>query len=96
MNSFKIFFMADIHNSELVFRRFLSIPKYYDVDILILSGDLTGKAIIPIIDLGGEKYQYTFKGKTETIEGREQLKNELSELRNRGLYTYICTKDELE
>lgn len=96
MDSFKIFFTADVHNSELVLRRFLSIPKHYDVDILILSGDLTGKAIIPIIDLGEEKYQYTFKGKTETVHGHEQLKNALSELRNRGLYTHICTKDELE
>ncbi|MCL7388472.1 MAG: metallophosphoesterase [Thaumarchaeota archaeon] len=96
MDSFKIFFMADIHNSEIVFRRFLSIPKYYDVDVLILSGDLTGKAIIPIIDLGGERYQYTFKGKTEIIEGCERLKDALIELRNRGLYTHICTEDELE
>jgi len=96
MDSFKIFFMADIHNSELIFRRFLSIPKYYNVDILILSGDLTGKAIIPIIDVGGEKYQYKFRGKTEIIYGHEQLKNALSELKKIGLYTYICTKDELE
>lgn len=96
MDSIKIFFSADIHNSEIVFRRFLSIPKYHNVDVLILSGDLTGKAIIPIIDLGGEKYRYTFKGKTETLQSREQLKNAVNELRNRGLYTYICTGSELE
>lgn len=96
MESFKIFFMADIHNSELVFRRFLSIPRHYDVDIMILSGDLTGKAIIPIIDLGGGQYQYTFRGKTNIVNGLEGLEKARSELMNSGIYPYICTRNEVE
>jgi len=96
MASFKIFFMADIHNSELVFRRFLSVPKHYDVDIMILSGDLTGKAIIPIVDLGGGRYQYSFRGKSNIVDGPEELERAKSELMNSGIYPYVCTRDEVE
>ncbi|MEM2188138.1 MAG: metallophosphoesterase [Nitrososphaerota archaeon] len=96
MAPLKIFFMADIHNSELVFRKFLSIPKHYDVDILILSGDLTGKAIIPIIDLGGNRYQYTFRGRTMVVSGPEELERAKSELMNSGIYPYVCTMSEVE
>ncbi|MCS7126467.1 MAG: metallophosphoesterase [Aigarchaeota archaeon] len=95
MSSFKIFFVADIHNSDLVFRKFLSIPKHHDVDVMILSGDLTGKAIIPIIDLREGCYQYTFKGKTRIIKEQEldEVKNEL---RNCGVYPYVCSREEVE
>lgn len=96
MSPLRIFFMADIHNSELVFRKFLSIPKHYDVDILILSGDLTGKAIIPIIDLGGNRYQYTFRGRTMAVSSPEELEKAKSELMNSGIYPYICTISEVE
>lgn len=96
MSSFKIFFTADVHNSELVFRKFLSIPKHYDVDVLILSGDLTGKAIIPVIDLDGSRYQYTFRGKTVIVNGPEELEKAKSELMSSGIYPYVCGMDEVE
>ncbi|MEN2975331.1 MAG: metallophosphoesterase [Candidatus Caldarchaeales archaeon] len=96
MSSFKIFFMADIHNSELVFRKFLSIPKHYNVDVMILSGDLTGKTIVPIIDLGGGSYQYTFRGKTSIIRSEQDLEEVKNELKNSGVYPYVCSKGELE
>lgn len=95
MASFKIFFMADIHNSELVFRRFLSIPNHYDVDVLIISGDLTGKSIVPIIEAGENKYEYTFRGKTLTVTEGE-LENAKEELMKRGVYPYVCSREEFE
>ncbi|MEM1676420.1 MAG: metallophosphoesterase [Nitrososphaerota archaeon] len=96
MSSFKILFVADIHNSELVFRKFLSIPQHHEVDVMILSGDLTGKAIVPIIDIGEGNYQYTFRGRTNIVKGLENLEKAKNELKNCGVYPYVCSRGEVE
>jgi Icc-related predicted phosphoesterase len=44
----RIFFATDLHGSTLAFRKLLATPGFYDVNVLVLGGDLTGKRIIPI------------------------------------------------
>jgi len=92
----KLFFAADVHNSELAFRRFLSVPKLYDVDVLILSGDLTGKTIVPIVEQEDGSYECRFRGKVLRADSREKLEEIKMELLNRGVYPYVCTRQELE
>ena len=92
----KLFFAADVHNSELAFRRFLSVPKLYDVDVLILSGDLTGKTIVPIVEQENGGYECRFRGKVLRADSREKLEEIKTELLNRGVYPYVCTRQELE
>jgi len=41
-----VFFATDVHGSTLTFRKFLSAPTFYDADVLVLGGDLTGKRIV--------------------------------------------------
>jgi Icc-related predicted phosphoesterase len=57
--SFKLFFTTDVHGSERCFRKFVNAAKFYDVQAIILGGDITGKAIIPIIKEGTETYRVT-------------------------------------
>jgi len=45
-----------LHGSETVWRKFLNSAKYFSLDALVLSGDMTGKLIIPIIKQPGGKY----------------------------------------
>lgn len=58
----KIFFATDIHGSERCFRKFINAWRFYKVDVLVLGGDLTGKAIIPIIDNMDGTYTSYFIG----------------------------------
>lgn len=44
----RLFFATDMHGSTLTFRKFLSAPRFYDADALIMGGDLTGKQVIPV------------------------------------------------
>ena len=48
----KIFFVTDIHASNVCYRKFLNALKIYDVDVGILLGDLTGKMLIPLVEKG--------------------------------------------
>ena len=40
----KLFFATDIHGSDICWNKFLNAGKFYEVDVLILGGDMTGKA----------------------------------------------------
>jgi Icc-related predicted phosphoesterase len=45
----KVFFATDIHGSETCWRKFLNSGKHYEANIMILGGDMTGKALVPIV-----------------------------------------------
>src|SRR5438876_10275123 len=51
----RIFFATDLHGSEVCWKKFLNAPEFYDVSVLILGGDMTGKALIP---LGAARSRY--------------------------------------
>ena len=44
----RIFYASDVHGSERTWRKFLNAAKFYDADVLIMGGDMTGKAVVPI------------------------------------------------
>lgn len=91
----KIFFSTDIHGSERCFRKFLNAGKVYGVDVLILGGDITGKALVPIIKLSNGTYQTRVEGK-EQIVYNDGLHEVISVIRNTGLYPYITSKEEID
>jgi Icc-related predicted phosphoesterase len=94
-NIIRIFFTADIHNSELVFRKILSIPSLYNPDVIIISGDLTGKAIVPIIKKEDGSYICTFQGEKHVMKNEKEVKEFETKLLNKGIYPYICSKEEV-
>ena len=49
MANTRIFFTSDVHGSEVCFLKFLNAAKFYQADVLILGGDITGKMIVPIV-----------------------------------------------
>ena len=58
----KIFFVTDVHGSNLCYRKFLNALKAYNVDVGILLGDLTGKVLIPLVEKAGGGWETTFDG----------------------------------
>jgi uncharacterized protein len=44
-----IFFATDVHGSEICWKKFINAGKFYNADILVLGGDMTGKALVPFI-----------------------------------------------
>ena len=90
----KIFFATDIHGSEVCWRKFLNAAAFYKADLVVLGGDVTGKAMVPIIDHGG-RWQVTLRGETLQLETREELEAILTRIRNSGFYPAIVSPDEL-
>ena len=58
----RIFFSTDIHASEVVFRKFLGTAKFYNVDTLVMGGDVTGKTVVPLVSDATGNYRFNFQG----------------------------------
>ena len=48
-----IFYVADIHGSDVCFRKWLNAGRFYGADVLVIGGDLTGKVLLPIYPAPG-------------------------------------------
>lgn len=89
----KVFFVTDLHGSEICFRKFLNAIKRYKANIAVLGGDLTGKIIVPIIEHGAGEYEYEFLGQKWTCNDRDIAATQ-SKIRNTGGYYYVTTPSE--
>jgi len=91
----KLFFATDIHGSDICWSKFLNAGKFYEADVLILGGDMTGKAVVPFIHQGGNNYRITLLEQVFDISTDEELQDMVKRVRSRGYYPYITNPDEL-
>jgi uncharacterized protein len=90
----KIFFATDIHGSEVCWRKFLNAAAFYKADLVVLGGDVTGKAMVPVVAHTGY-WQVTVRGQTHRLETRQELDQILTQIRNSGFYPAMVSPDEL-
>lgn len=92
----KVFFATDLHGSEICWKKFISAGEFYGVDALILGGDMTGKAVIPIIDQGNGTYKVTLLENEHILKSKEEVDNMVKQIQNRGYYPYLTNPDEID
>ncbi len=90
-----IFFATDIHGSDICWSKFLNAGKFYEADVLILGGDMTGKAVIPFIHQGGRNYKVTLLEQEFPITNEDELTDMKKRVRSRGYYPYLTNPDEI-
>ncbi len=90
----RIFFATDIHGSEVCWRKFLNAAAFYRADLVVLGGDVTGKAMVPVTVYDGY-WQLTFRGQTLRLDTTEELGDVLARIRNSGFYPAMVSPDEL-
>lgn len=91
----KLFYATDVHGSEICWKKFISGGKFYEVDTLILGGDMTGKAIVPIIAQGNDRYKVTLLEQETILEGQEEVDRMVKLIQDRGYYPYVTSPDEV-
>jgi len=91
----QIFFASDVHGSEICWKKFINAGKFYEADTLILGGDMTGKAVVPIIAQGGDRYKVTLLDQESILEGGEKVAEMVKTIQNRGYYPYVTDPDEV-
>jgi uncharacterized protein len=89
----KIFFATDLHGSETCWRKFLNAAKFYDCDTLICGGDMTGKAIVPLVEEDGH-FSYTLAADRQVVSAA-QVGDVESQIRRKGYYPLRVTPARL-
>src|SRR4051812_39913765 len=82
----RLFYASDLHGSEPCFRKFINAAQYYNVDALLLGGDLTGKAILPLIEQENGRFRVRFLGKDVLLEDPDSAAQLEKRARAMGLY----------
>jgi uncharacterized protein len=91
----RIFFATDVHGSEVCWRKFLNSGKHYKADVVILGGDMTGKALVPVIDDGGGRWHATLLEHRQELVGEDQVAEFEQAVIRRGYYPFRVDPDEL-
>ncbi len=91
----KLFFTTDVHGSDRCFRKFLNAAKFYGAQIIILGGDMTGKAVVPIVKENGGSYTADFSSRPRRVSG-DELGDLIKEIKFNGFYPYVTDPDELQ
>jgi Icc-related predicted phosphoesterase len=92
----KVFFTSDVDGSEICFLKFLNAAKFYQAQVLILGGDITGKMIVPIVEQEDGTYLSEFLGETQVIKTIQERDDLAKKIRNSGFYPYPTTLPEME
>lgn len=92
----KLFFATDVHGSEPTFRKFINAAKFYQVDALVLGGDITGKMMVPVITDGPERYRATLQSNPVSIQGDDGLAEFEKKLGKLGFYHAVLSAAEYQ
>jgi Icc-related predicted phosphoesterase len=92
----RIYFVSDLHGSNVCFRKFINAAKVYEPKVLILGGDVAGKAIQSIVRAPGGRWLCRFIGADyDVVEGPELVALEKL-ISDHGYYPYRADPGELE
>ena len=89
----RIFYASDIHGSDRCWRKFLNSAGFYSADALVLGADLTGKAIVPLVESGGT-VRAQFLGSEHVLQTPEEVETLERRIADTGYYSHRCTEDE--
>lgn len=90
-----LYYASDVHGSERCWRKFLAAGSFYGASQLVMGGDLTGKAIVPIVSPGDGTYEATFLGERHAGSDEASLHDLLAAIRFNGMYPWLATAAEI-
>jgi len=92
----RIFFTTDIHGSEICFLKFVNAGKFYGASAMILGGDITGKMIVPLVEVPDGSYKTNFMGIDQILRRKEEVEKIEKRIRDTGYYPYRTTQGEMD
>ncbi len=90
----RIFYASDVHASNRCFKKFLNAGKFYGTDAIVLGGDITGKAIVPLVETAPGEVHVTFLGKEQVLTSEEEVRAVEERIGDTGYYPHRCSSDE--
>ncbi|HEX5848287.1 MAG TPA: hypothetical protein VFY59_03760 [Rubrobacter sp.] len=91
----RVYFATDIHGSETCWRKFLNSGKHYEANVMVLGGDMTGKALVPIVREGKDRWHATLLENRREFDGEDEVKEFESSVMRRGYYPFRTDPDQM-
>jgi Icc-related predicted phosphoesterase len=90
----RIYFCSDIHASRRCWKKFLASASFYDAEIIMVGGDITGKFIVPIVKHPKGYHTAKFMGVERRLDNREEMQQLKLRIADSGQYWAEMTPDE--
>jgi len=90
----RIFFATDIHGSDVCWRKFLNAGAFHKADVLIMGGDMTGKAMVPIVRTNGS-WEVTLQDQRQVLTTEDEVRAIEKRISDRGYYPIRLTPEEI-
>ncbi len=90
----RLFYAGDVHGSRVCWKKFVNAAGHYPADALVMGGDLTGKALVPIVREGDGSYCARVIGELRTARTAEELDEMQRAISSNGMYPLIVERDE--
>ncbi len=92
----RLYYASDVHGSETCWRKFLNAGVFYKANVLIMGGDIIGKAIAPIENAADGSAQATLHGKTLRLDSDRAVAEFEATVRAEGIYPARLKSGELD
>ncbi|HET6777035.1 MAG TPA: metallophosphoesterase [Actinomycetota bacterium] len=89
----RVFFAADIHGSDAAFRKFVNAASFYQADVLVFGGDLTGKATVPVVAQADGTHRAQLHGLQHTLDGMDAVRAFARTVETVGFYWELMDED---
>jgi Icc-related predicted phosphoesterase len=90
----RIFYAGDVHGSRVCWKKFINAAAHYPADALVMGGDLTGKALVPIVREGDGSYAARVIGEQRTARTAAELDQMQQAISTNGMYPLIVDREE--
>jgi Icc-related predicted phosphoesterase len=92
----RVFFTTDTHGSNVCFRKFINAGKFYEAQVLILGGDITGKKVIPFVRQADGTYKVDHLDREHVVKEAEHVEALKRNITDMGYYPYETDPEEVE
>ncbi|MEO6888530.1 MAG: metallophosphoesterase [Ktedonobacteraceae bacterium] len=91
-----LYYASDVHGSNRCFRKFLNAAKFYKASVLIMGGDILGKAIVFLEEGRPGVYATEEHGRAIEFATESEVQEFEKRAGDRGLYAYRCKPGEAQ
>jgi uncharacterized protein len=90
----RLFYAGDVHGSRVCWKKFVNAAAHYPADALVMGGDLTGKALVPIVRREDGSYGARVIGEQRVALTAEELDQMQQAISTNGMYPLILDEEE--
>jgi len=89
-----LYYASDVHGSNRCFRKFLNAAKFYKAGVLVMGGDILGKAILFLEETRPGVYVTKERGQRLELTSESAVQEYEKVAGDKGLYSYRCREGE--